>query len=702
LEKDNPVPLKRHSLHLEDKGRSVRVRFSFLTIQCDGEVLLDDAGRMEGFFHDGYGKGRYVGAATWKQRPYSTHPPRPCNIPEREPTSVMWQAPACMQDGRVFLLGVGGASRSGKGTVSKRVAELLVGRGLDTIMVHQDLYIRQAGSYIHPGKYKSVEVDNFETPSSISWRDFAKAITAAAKKVAPESKGRGIKPGVVIAEGFLLYWMLQLNEAFHVRIFLRASQQEICYRRQQSKPLPEPFLEHVFWPAHLAYGQPQAAAHEIVIPNGQQDYPLPASLLKSALEVILSHGGDALSRALTRKAAPAPSATKESILSMFRTLDPSGTGVINRQEFDRVLKALDAVTWNDATISKVLSAVNAKCDGGRVDYTAFLEWVFGSETPGSRSHGTGTDVQTTSQSGSEARRRRNALAADGALPGAAPASGSQGACVPEPPRAGTPPADCGPWPFAKLRAALAAWSAPRPRLGFAVVLMTGAMNPIHLGHVQMLHQARKRLEAKGYGVVGAWASPSHDDYVQPKARSNGTMAFSAAFRLEIARRAMQSDSLVDVGSWEAHQKGQWPDFPEVVANLQQELKGLVEANAMRGPQGLPQVFYVCGTDHAEKCRLYDGLHPERDIGVVVVPRTGDRAEGERSRELVFVAKPAEGDTAGFSSTQVRSALANRDYEAASLALSPEAARLLLRPTAKERAAFTADYAKFGVQLPMVN
>merc|ERR1719491_2062891 len=181
--------------------------------------------------------------------------------------------------------------------------------------------------------------------------------------------------------------------------------------------------------------------------------------------------------------------------------------------------------------------------------------------------------------------------------------------------------EVGQWPLRKFRAALAAREeAPRPKNGFAVLLTTGAMNPIHLGHVQLLHQARERLEQCGFGVVGAWASPSHDGYVLPKCKALNTLGLTSAFRVEIARRAVENDSLVAVGSWEAEFPGRWPDFPEVTEALQEELSQLPDADKLIGPGGRPQVFYACGTDHAEKCGLYRGMGPEMDCGVVVVPR----------------------------------------------------------------------------------
>merc|ERR1719502_798864 len=137
------------------------------------------------------------------------------------------------------------------------------------------------------------------------------------------------------------------------------------------------------------------------------------------------------------------------------------------------------------------------------------------------------------------------------------------------------------------------------------------MNPVHKGHAQMLHQARERLEKEGYSVIGAWLSPSHDSYVLPKAASFGTPGLRADFRLELARRAVEDDDLVDVSSWEAKQEGRWPDYPVVAGALQQELRRHTEGKGAT-------VFYVCGTDHFKKCGLHLGMRG--GIGVVAVPR----------------------------------------------------------------------------------
>lgn len=265
-----------------------------------------------------------------------------------------------------------------------------------------------------------------------------------------------------------------------------------------------------------------------------------------------------------------------------------------------------------------------------------------------------------------------------------------------------------PWPRGKLRSAVEAARAggEPPARGYALLLTTGGMNPVHRGHVQLLHQARVRLETEGFAVVGTWLSPSHDLYLLPKAANMGTIGLSGEFRLELARRATAGDPVVEVGAWECAQRGDWPDFPVVCKALQLELGRAPELAGLpgrgEGDEGEKPltVFYACGTDHAVRCGLYrSGLSHLNDangaVGVVVVPRSGDTAEAEKPDRLVYKAEPAEGEVASFSSTKVREAIKKRDVEYLERALSPEAARILLHPDSEERRRFNDDYAKLA-------
>jgi len=238
------------------------------------------------------------------------------------------------------------------------------------------------------------------------------------------------------------------------------------------------------------------------------------------------------------------------------------------------------------------------------------------------------------------------------------------------------------WPTTKA-------NSPPKGASACVLLTTGAMNPLHRGHVEMLNAAAARLEEAGFFVCAIYLSPSHDSYVQPKARRFKTIGLSGRFRLEVARRAVAEDPRVMVASWEADYQGHWPDFPVVCKACQSTVQSdATTANA--------SVFYVCGTDHATKCGLWQGM---RGVGVVVVPRATETVGRERPSDRVFVAHPAAGDVSTFSSTKLRAALAAADEATISKMLSAGAAQLLLRPTAAEHAAFKRDYQLLGVAAP---
>jgi nicotinic acid mononucleotide adenylyltransferase len=233
------------------------------------------------------------------------------------------------------------------------------------------------------------------------------------------------------------------------------------------------------------------------------------------------------------------------------------------------------------------------------------------------------------------------------------------------------------WPLTKLS------PPPHSNDPGCILITTGAMNPVHGGHVAMMHAAATRLRAAGYHVCGAYLSPSHDGYVQPKADWLHTVGLSAGFRLEVARRAVAADPLVDVSSWEASQPGNsWPDFPVVCAAAAAD-PGLV-------PFG--RVFYVCGSDHASKCGL--DRSQVRAFGVVIVPRTGDavRPEAPNQRDIL-VAATAPGGVGAFSSTMLREALREKDEPTVAAIVSPAAAAFILRPRADELAMYASDFAK---------
>lgn len=200
--------------------------------------------------------------------------------------------------------------------------------------------------------------------------------------------------------------------------------------------------------------------------------------------------------------------------------------------------------------------------------------------------------------------------------------------------------DDAPWPDTHLLPALRQGGSPG-----VVLLMTGALNPVHLGHVAMMEQARAFLRAQGMAVLCGWLSPSSDRYVQPKYRRRRQRAYTAAQRIAMCRAACAESDWLRCATWEASVVGRWPDFPEVVDALSAHI-------SVHGPIA---VAYVCGADHLR--HIAQGFsHPRK--WVVAVPRAGHRIPAHLGPGVQVT--PPDQETAAISATRVRAALAGQE------------------------------------------
>ncbi len=217
------------------------------------------------------------------------------------------------------------------------------------------------------------------------------------------------------------------------------------------------------------------------------------------------------------------------------------------------------------------------------------------------------------------------------------------------------------WPADKIAGNLA--RAPRGRR--CVLLTTGALNPIHRGHVAMFDRARDVLESEyGLDVVGGFLSPSHDSYLSGK-YGDPRKFFPAAQRLALCAAATEDHPFLAVASWESSVSGRWPDFPEVTATLERVLDE-------RFPGEGIGVIYLCGQDHF-RYAARAGLP-----GVAVVTRAG-RAERSDAARTIYAVPTASDDPCGqMSSTQVREALKNDDLQTLRSCLHPAVLAMLLR------------------------
>mmetsp|Transcript_98855 Transcript_98855/g.247872 ORF Transcript_98855/g.247872 Transcript_98855/m.247872 type:complete len:379 (-) Transcript_98855:247-1383(-) len=291
LEEWNPAPLGAHSVRYLRGGSHVHISFEMLApVYWRGDVQLSAqglAGRF-GVLGEDDRQHRTTGTVEIEEeRDYAFELPRPsAGVVERlriDPPRIAWEAPeCCVEDGAVWFVGIGGASRSGKTSLAAALAKQLQQRGHETVVVGQRDYERSIGSY-----RCSVGVDEamYDHPAAIDWRELSRVLSQAIEDLAGKTTLEA--PAIVIFEGTFALWPQSICKFMRRRILLRASRSEILRRRQSSDPLAEPFVEHVFWPMHLQYGLPQAAPwEELQIEDGSAAYPVPEELLAEALGIL--------------------------------------------------------------------------------------------------------------------------------------------------------------------------------------------------------------------------------------------------------------------------------------------------------------------------------------------------------------------------------------------------------------------------------
>ena len=213
----------------------------------------------------------------------------------------------------------------------------------------------------------------------------------------------------------------------------------------------------------------------------------------------------------------------------------------------------------------------------------------------------------------------------------------------------------------------------------AVLLTTGAMNPVHLGHVELLHRAAVALSSRFF-VVGAYLSPSHDLYLRGKfGRPAGSQLIDenswlpSQQRLMLCESIVKDSQLVATGHWECAQEGRWPDFPVVARNLYDVLRSAF-------PEKKIVVMYCCGSDHFSKCGLHRGLSSDGSIGVCVLSRDGKKFGKDPVSDISgpqnVVAVNVDDATSDFSSTAVRKSISRGDWSQVEVLMGKETASLL--------------------------
>lgn len=130
-----------------------------------------------------------------------------------------------------------------------------------------------------------------------------------------------------------------------------------------------------------------------------------------------------------------------------------------------------------------------------------------------------------------------------------------------------------------------------------VLVTTGGLCPIHLGHLEMMEHAKQELESRGKLVVGGYFALDNDDYVQSKC---GRTSISAYDRIALCERAVSQSDWLMVDRWAALYPSTIVNFTTVVDRIQCWL------NFYTATHRPIQVAYVFGSDNARFAAAFIG------------------------------------------------------------------------------------------------
>lgn len=169
-----------------------------------------------------------------------------------------------------------------------------------------------------------------------------------------------------------------------------------------------------------------------------------------------------------------------------------------------------------------------------------------------------------------------------------------------------------------------------------VLLTTGALSPIHSGHIEMMTASKEKLESLGWDVIGGYFAPGHDEYISSKLKDE---AIPIHYRIKYILDKTKDIDWLTVDPWAAIFQTCDINFTDIILRLQMYLSKHLGAQ-------IP-VFYVCGADNARFSKTFE------EQGHCVVAYRDEKCEDKyndivETDRIVKVYKPD-----ASSSTKVR-------------------------------------------------
>lgn len=125
-----------------------------------------------------------------------------------------------------------------------------------------------------------------------------------------------------------------------------------------------------------------------------------------------------------------------------------------------------------------------------------------------------------------------------------------------------------------------------------VILTTGAMDPVHQGHVDMMVIARAELKKQGYEVLGGYICPSHDSYVSKKNNVSNNVNIRNVLISEITKDI----NWLALDPWGGTFVSSDINFTDVIERTKKYLLKYLNLDT--------EVIYVCGSDNWKFSRTF--------------------------------------------------------------------------------------------------
>ena len=148
---------------------------------------------------------------------------------------------------KVIVIGISGATRSGKGTLSRKLLNELGGATMCTNLCQDSCF----DTSVIYGELKG----NWEDPRALNHDAFLGRVQEAIKKAKipqePESDSHSVH--YVILEGFLLFHDERIVQLLDHVFWLELSK-DVCHsRRMSTKRVPEDYFQRYLWPGYQTY-----------------------------------------------------------------------------------------------------------------------------------------------------------------------------------------------------------------------------------------------------------------------------------------------------------------------------------------------------------------------------------------------------------------------------------------------------------------